>query len=109
LEGLAIENVGIFYGHLVYFKAVWSILWPFGIFYDHLIYFMAIWYIFPVLVCCIKKNLATLRAVLKNFLPQTLPSGERKGFLNKLCFFRFRAGLPDFSCRTCQNENNIQK
>jgi hypothetical protein len=25
-----------------------------------LVYFMAIWYSFPVLVCCIKKNLATL-------------------------------------------------
>jgi hypothetical protein len=36
-----------FYGHLVYFTAIWSILWLFGIF-------------FPVLVCCTKKNLATL-------------------------------------------------
>jgi hypothetical protein len=25
-----------------------------------LVYFMAIWYIFPVLVCCTQKNLATL-------------------------------------------------
>jgi hypothetical protein len=31
-----------------------------GIFYGHLAYFVAIWYIFPVLVCCTKKNLATL-------------------------------------------------
>jgi hypothetical protein len=43
------------------------ILWPFGLFYCHLIYFTASWYnwcqfgtFFPVLVCCIKKNLATL-------------------------------------------------
>jgi hypothetical protein len=41
------EDVGIFYGHLVYFMAIWSILWLFGIF-------------FHVLVCCPKKNLATL-------------------------------------------------
>jgi hypothetical protein len=45
----------------------WYILWPFGLFYDHLVYFAYIWYIlttsglfFPVLVCCTKKNLATL-------------------------------------------------
>jgi hypothetical protein len=25
------EDVGIFYGHLVNFPAVWHILWPFGI------------------------------------------------------------------------------
>jgi hypothetical protein len=24
------ENVGIFYGHLEYFTAIWYILWPFG-------------------------------------------------------------------------------
>jgi hypothetical protein len=36
----------VFYGLLVF-------LWPFGT-------LMAIWCIFPVLVCSIKKNLATL-------------------------------------------------
>jgi hypothetical protein len=36
------------------------ILCPFGILYSHLVYFMVIWYIFTVLVCCNKKNLATL-------------------------------------------------
>jgi hypothetical protein len=48
---------GIFCGHLVYVVAIWYILWPFGIFCGHLAYFMVI---FPVLVCCPKKNLATL-------------------------------------------------
>jgi phosphotransferase system glucose/maltose/N-acetylglucosamine-specific IIC component len=33
-------------------KKYWYILWPFG-------NFVVIWYIFPVLVYCIKKNLAT--------------------------------------------------
>jgi hypothetical protein len=44
-----------------------DILCPFGQFSGHLAHFMAIWYILPqfgtflpVLVCCIKKNLATL-------------------------------------------------
>jgi hypothetical protein len=46
LEGLGMENVGIFYGHLVHF--------------------LVIWYIFPALVCRTTKNLATL-------VTQTLP------------------------------------
>jgi hypothetical protein len=46
---------------LVYFIAIWSILRSIGIFYDHLVwYVVVVWYIFPVLVCCTKKNLATL-------------------------------------------------
>jgi hypothetical protein len=54
LEGLGMEKVGVFNGHLKYIMAVWYILmaiwytlWPFGI-------------IFHVLVYCVKKNLATL-------------------------------------------------
>jgi hypothetical protein len=39
----------LFYGLSVYFVAIWNILWLFGIY-------------FPVLVCCTKKNLATLLA-----------------------------------------------
>jgi hypothetical protein len=35
----AMEDVGIFYGNLVYFPAIWSIC-------GHLVYFMVIWYIF---------------------------------------------------------------
>jgi hypothetical protein len=35
------------------FSAVWFILWSFGTFYGYLVYF-------SVLVCCTKKNLATL-------------------------------------------------
>jgi hypothetical protein len=47
LEGLAKEDVGIFFGHLVYFIDIWYLLWTFGIFYGHLVYFMDIWYIIP--------------------------------------------------------------
>jgi hypothetical protein len=50
-EGLGIENVGICYGHWEYFTTLC---------YDRLIYFVVDWYIFPVLVCCTKRNLATL-------------------------------------------------
>jgi hypothetical protein len=46
-EGLAMENIGIFYDHLVSFTAIGNILWSFGIFH-------------AVLVFCTKKNLASL-------------------------------------------------
>jgi hypothetical protein len=49
--GLAMDDVGIFYGHLVYFTAIWHAFWTFGIFCGNF---------FPVLVCCTKKNLATM-------------------------------------------------
>jgi hypothetical protein len=44
-EGLAMEDVGRFYVHLVHFVAFWYILWPFGTFCGHLVHFVAIWYI----------------------------------------------------------------
>jgi hypothetical protein len=47
LGKLALQVVGIFYDHLVYFAAIWCtyctaiwyILWSCGIFYGHLVYF----------------------------------------------------------------------
>jgi hypothetical protein len=42
------------------FKAIWYILLPFDIICDHFGIFFPSWYIFSVLVCCTKKNLATL-------------------------------------------------
>jgi hypothetical protein len=53
LEGLVMEDVVIFYGHLVYFTAIWYTLQTFGTFCGNLVYF-------PVLEICTKKNLATL-------------------------------------------------
>jgi hypothetical protein len=45
LDGLPMEDVSIFWSHLVNITAIWYILWTFGIFYGHLVYFMPIWYI----------------------------------------------------------------
>jgi hypothetical protein len=42
LEGLAMEDVGTLYGHLVYFTAIWYSLWPFGIFCGYFVYFFLI-------------------------------------------------------------------
>jgi hypothetical protein len=47
LVGLAKENLGIFYEHLVYFTAIGNILWPFGIFCGPLVYFSLFWYVVP--------------------------------------------------------------
>jgi hypothetical protein len=38
LEGLAIENLGTFFDHLVYFTVIGNILCPFGIFRGNLVY-----------------------------------------------------------------------
>jgi hypothetical protein len=47
------ETVGVFYSYLEYFTDTWDI-------FNHLVHFVLNWYIFPVLVSCTKKNLATL-------------------------------------------------
>jgi hypothetical protein len=47
LDGLAMENLGIFCDHLVYFTAIGNILWPFGIFGSNLVYFSPFWYFGP--------------------------------------------------------------
>jgi hypothetical protein len=50
---------GIICSNLVYFTAICFILWWFGTLCGDLVHFVVIWYI-PILVCCTKKNLATL-------------------------------------------------
>jgi hypothetical protein len=45
LEGLRIENVGIFYGHWQYFTAIWYILWPLGNVVVILYSYPSFWYI----------------------------------------------------------------
>jgi hypothetical protein len=39
LEGLGMENVGIFYDHFEYFTPIWYNSWPLGIVGGHLVYF----------------------------------------------------------------------
>jgi hypothetical protein len=43
LKCLAMEDVGLYYDHLVYYTAIRKILWPFGIFCGRLVYFMVNW------------------------------------------------------------------
>jgi hypothetical protein len=49
------EDVSIFYVHLVNFPVIWHILWPFGTYIFH-----RFGTFLPVLVFSSKKNLATL-------------------------------------------------
>jgi hypothetical protein len=51
---------------LVYFMTIWSIL---EIFNGHFVYYVVIWYIFPGLVFCTMKNLATLQAGISSNYP----------------------------------------
>jgi hypothetical protein len=54
LEGLGMENVGIFNGHLVYFTVIWYNVWQFGVVSGPLVYlFFPFWYVQT------QKNLAT--------------------------------------------------
>jgi hypothetical protein len=66
MEGLSMEDVGIFNGHLVYFVAICG----------NFVYFS------PVLVCCTKKQLATLGGGKKSILFDT-PAYEK----TKLMFY----------------------
>jgi hypothetical protein len=47
LEGLRLENLGIFYGHLEYFTNICDILWPFGTSSVHLEHSFLFWYHVP--------------------------------------------------------------
>jgi hypothetical protein len=54
LESLGMGKVGILFGHWEYFTTIWYILLPFGTLVANLVYSP------PLLVYCVKKNLATL-------------------------------------------------
>jgi hypothetical protein len=54
VEGLRIENVGIFDAYMEHIMAIWYILWS-------LYNFVMFGIFFTVLVYCVKKNLATLK------------------------------------------------
>jgi hypothetical protein len=54
-SGSPMEDIGIFYGHLVYFTVIWYMyFWTFGLYCGNLVYFSQFWYVVP------KKNMATL-------------------------------------------------
>jgi hypothetical protein len=85
----------IFYGHLVSYKTVWYILWPFGICCGHLVYFPRF----------TKKNIAAL-----NYIHRCIGTNSKTSFSTslfrcaecggmnrgkKLVLTSVRSGLPD--------------
>jgi hypothetical protein len=63
------------------FLTFWHPLWPFALYYGNLVYFVVVCYIFPILVYCIKRNLATLRLTLnivlmKAFVTATITAAK---------------------------------
>jgi hypothetical protein len=45
---------------IISFMTIWYTFWSFALFYGNLLHLVDICYIIPILVYCIKKNLATL-------------------------------------------------
>jgi hypothetical protein len=64
---------GLFYGHLVFFNG-------------HLVYFVVIWYI---LVCCTKRNLATLLDISMYYKSRTNPSCRGQYYDHHFCRKKF--------------------
>jgi hypothetical protein len=89
-------NLGELGKMLVYFMAFWSILLPFGKFCGHLVNFnWTFWYIFPVLVCCSKKNLAALKNISNSYpylggFVTTWSRCSMSGMFSSTCFGRHK-------------------
>jgi hypothetical protein len=56
------EDVGLYFGNLIYFRAIWYILRSFSIFYGYLVKFFSLWYVVT------RKNMATLLQRITLFL-----------------------------------------
>jgi hypothetical protein len=80
--GLAVENLGILYFHLVYFTSIGNILWPFGIFCGHLVYFVVIWYSFSHFSILYQVARKTWQPCSNAFLTKFFHFERRKSFLN---------------------------
>jgi hypothetical protein len=50
LDGLAMEDVDIFYGHLVFLQPMGIIYVHFVIFCSNLVYFSSFWYVVPTTI-----------------------------------------------------------
>jgi hypothetical protein len=83
LEGLWMENVGIFHDHLE-FDAITYIWWPFGI-----CSLWSFWYIFPFWYVWTKKNLATLSPCIRRSLRNPSKRFEEKVSWELHCFGPF--------------------
>jgi fatty acid desaturase len=102
---------GLLYGHLEYFVASLYILWPIGTFCGHLVFwwpfgvfYCKLVYIFPLLVCCIKENLATLP---QSFFPNSIFCNYNDFFEANFSKSRFLHG--HFQLHTQKRKNLDEK
>jgi hypothetical protein len=78
---------------LIHSMSIWYFFRPFFKLWCHLVCFKVIWFIFPVLVCCTEKNLATLAddfaKASENAIHQI--SGSLRSFMIFICsaYWRF--------------------
>jgi hypothetical protein len=59
LQGLAMDEVGIFYGPFFYFTVIWYVLLPLVIFCGNLVYISPFWYVAPRKIwqpCCWRQH-----------------------------------------------------
>jgi hypothetical protein len=89
-------------GDVVILYGIWFILQLFDIIFGHSVYLMVIWDIFPCLVCCTKKNLATLGLSSKDDLRPQSESYQRISHFPKLLLMHSEWG-PFFSVPYLEN------
>jgi hypothetical protein len=88
LEGLAIENVGIFYGQCFYLLAKRYIVWSIGTFCGHFVYFFPFWYALPRKIwqpCAVSWVLSSLTVVRRDSLRLGFVIIEAKKTERTLC------------------------
>jgi hypothetical protein len=112
LEGLGMENAGMFYCHLAYFTVTWYIfLRSFGTFYGHLVHFIGNLVYFSILIWFPKNNLATLPPAIREIVFVCLVrSEEDRNFLGCFPQILFSAD-PELGCQIflCPNTPKGEK
>jgi hypothetical protein len=86
-------HFGIFYCHLVYFKARWYIFRLFGIFSGCLVYFSPFWYV--------------VARIIWQVLSELHPSPFSIFHVGATFFVGLKAGLPDFFGSAFRKGQNI--
>jgi hypothetical protein len=87
------DDVGILYGHLDYFAAIWYILWYFGIFYGNLVYFMVILVCFSRFCYVVPRKIWQHRGLhLNACAEETYLRLQSKMICDAVCLFKRHRG-----------------
>jgi hypothetical protein len=120
LEGLALEDVGIFYGHLIHFRVFCYILWTLGRFRANLVYYSPLWYFVRrkiwqpwfstalildermTIICLVQPFVSWAIARINSFAQSVLFHLVTQRYFNRLCF-------PVLICRYPKNVSKTIK